>query len=51
VPDPTGARKLDKAKSYDRIDALIALLMAVGLYYREPEPFKSVYSERGVVMF
>ncbi len=51
VPDPAGARKLDKAKSYDRIDALIALLMAVGLYYREPEPFKSVYSERGVVMF
>jgi phage terminase large subunit-like protein len=50
VSDPTGARKLDKAKSYDRIDALIALLMAVGLYYREPEPFKSVYSERGIVI-
>lgn len=51
VPDPAGARKLDKSKSYDRIDALIALVMAVGLYYREPEPFKSVYGERGVLLF
>lgn len=49
VSDPTGARKLDKAKSYDRIDALIALVMAVGLYHREPPKFESVYSDRGMV--
>lgn len=34
--DPAGARKLDKAKSVDRIDGIIALTMAVGLHAREP---------------
>lgn len=34
--DPAGARKLDKAKSIDRIDGIIALTMAVGLQAREP---------------
>lgn len=34
--DPAGARKLDKAKSIDRIDGIIALTMAVGLHAREP---------------
>ncbi|TAN64425.1 MAG: terminase large subunit [Magnetospirillum sp.] len=36
--DPAGARKLDKAKSVDRIDGIIALTMAVGLHAREPAP-------------
>jgi phage terminase large subunit-like protein len=34
--DPTGARKLDKAKSVDRIDGLVALTQAIGLHAREP---------------
>jgi len=34
--DPAGARKLDKAKSIDRIDGIIALTMAIGLHAREP---------------
>jgi len=51
VQDPAGARKLDKAKSYDRVDALIALVMAVGLYHREPPKEESVYSARGVISF
>jgi len=50
VSDPAGARKLDKAKSYGRIDALIALVMCAGLYYRQPLEFHSVYSERGLVV-
>ncbi|TAN59953.1 MAG: terminase large subunit, partial [Magnetospirillum sp.] len=36
--DPAGARKLDKAKSIDRIDGIIALVMAVGIHAREPAP-------------
>lgn len=34
--DPAGARKLDKDKSVDRIDGIIALVMAVGVHAREP---------------
>jgi hypothetical protein len=36
--DPTGARKLDKAKSSERIDGMVALVMAVGLAARCPIP-------------
>ena len=50
VQDPTGARKLAKDKSIERIDGLVALAMAIGLYNREPPPFKSVYEERGIIM-
>jgi phage terminase large subunit-like protein len=32
--DPTGARKLDKAKSTERIDGFVALAMAIGLHAR-----------------
>ena len=36
--DPAGARKLDKAKSSERIDGMVALTMAVGLAARSPNP-------------
>ena len=36
--DPAGARKLSKAKAVDRIDGMVALVMAVGLHSREPGP-------------
>jgi Phage Terminase len=36
--DPTGARKLDKAKSSERIDGMVALTMAVDLASRSPNP-------------
>jgi phage terminase large subunit-like protein len=38
VQDPAGARKIAKDRSRDRVDGLVALCMAVGLYSREPEP-------------
>jgi len=47
--DPAGARKIAKDKSYDRVDGLVALCMALGLYNREPPAFQSVYGERGVI--
>lgn len=36
--DPAGARKIAKDKSLDRVDALVALTMAIGLHAREPKP-------------
>jgi len=47
--DPAGARKIAKDKSFDRVDGLVALTMALGLYNREPPPFESVYGERGII--
>lgn len=40
--DPAGARKLDKARSTERIDGLVALAMAIGLHARVPKemPFE-----------
>lgn len=42
--DPAGARKLDKAKSLDRIDGMVALTMAIGLHAREPKPVELDFS-------
>ena len=36
--DPTGARKIDKEKSSERVDGMVALCMAVGLASRSPKP-------------
>lgn len=38
--DPAGSRKIAKDRSRERVDGLVALVMAVGLYSREPEPLK-----------
>jgi phage terminase large subunit-like protein len=35
--DPTGARKIDKAKSSERVDGMVALAMAIGLAARSPK--------------
>ncbi|OGA59966.1 MAG: terminase [Betaproteobacteria bacterium RIFCSPLOWO2_12_FULL_65_14] len=35
--DPTGARKIDKAKSTERVDGMVALAMAIGLHARTPK--------------
>lgn len=48
VTDPAGARKIAKDRAIERVDGLVALTMALGLYYREPPAFESVYSLRGV---
>ena len=36
--DPTGARKIDKDKSSERVDGMVALCMALGLAARSPKP-------------
>jgi phage terminase large subunit-like protein len=46
--DPAGLRKLDKAKSIGRIDGLVALAMALGIYHRDAAA-PSVYEKRGLI--
>lgn len=38
--DPAGSRKIAKDRSRERVDGLVALVMATGLYSREPGPVK-----------
>ncbi len=38
--DPAHGRKIAKDKSIDRVDGLVALAMAIGLYNREPAPME-----------
>jgi phage terminase large subunit-like protein len=42
--DPAGNRKLDKEKSTDRIDGLVALAMALGATQKHELPAKPVVS-------
>jgi phage terminase large subunit-like protein len=46
--DPTGARKVDKAKSTERVDGMVTLAMAVGLASRSPKP--EVFEPRLMVL-
>ena len=45
--DPAGNVKPDKEKSRDKIDGMVALIMALDLALRHPE-VKSVYEKRGI---
>lgn len=48
--DPAGGKKLDKAKSHGRIDAAVALCMALHMPTMAPPPKKeSVYRTRGLI--
>jgi phage terminase large subunit-like protein len=48
--DPTGARKISKSRSVERVDGLVALVMAVGLSaIAAPPAPKSVYETRGIL--
>lgn len=42
--DAAGNRKLDKSKSVERIDGLIALVMAIGLHAKAPKPVEYDFS-------
>jgi phage terminase large subunit-like protein len=47
--DPAGNIKPDKEKSREKIDGIVALIMAIDLALRHPES-KSVYEKRGIRM-
>ncbi|MGE0651514.1 MAG: terminase large subunit, partial [Alphaproteobacteria bacterium] len=42
--DPAGARKIAKDISVERVDGMIALVMAIGLHAREPAPREYTFS-------
>jgi phage terminase large subunit-like protein len=48
--DATGAAKPNKRRSHERIDPIVASIMAVGVATREPAPQPSVYATRGVLV-
>ena len=47
--DPAGNIKPDKAKSTERIDGMVALIMALDRAMRQPGGAKSVYETRGLI--
>jgi len=47
--DDAGNSKPSKAKSNDKIDGIVTLVMAIGLAKRTKGPVESVYEERGIV--
>jgi phage terminase large subunit-like protein len=51
VQDPSGNRKLDKAKSTGRIDGMAALSNAFGNAQYQENEGPSVYENRGVLVF
>jgi phage terminase large subunit-like protein len=49
--DEAGNRKPDKRRSFDKIDGIVSLIMAVGVAMgKEVEPFVSVYASRGLLV-
>lgn len=48
--DAAGNAKPSKRRSHDRIDPIVAAIMAVGLAAQEPEPETSVYDTRGILV-
>ncbi|MGF7429594.1 terminase large subunit [Thermoanaerobacterium thermosaccharolyticum] len=47
--DPAGNIKPDKSKSTEKIDGIVALIMAIDRATRHKEDKKSVYEERGII--
>ena len=49
--DPAGNIKLDKQKSTEKIDGMIALIMALDRAIRHEAAQESVYDTRGLIAF
>ena len=50
--DPTGALKPAKNKSKEKIDGIVALIMAIGIYMNEQtQDINSVYEDKGISFF
>jgi len=47
--DPAGNLKPDKAKSTQKIDGCVAMIMAIDRATRHAQPEKSVYEDRGII--
>ena len=49
--DPAENIKCDKAKSSEKIDGIVATIMALGEFLTDETDGDSVYDERGVLTF
>jgi len=47
--DPAGNIKMDKSKSSEKIDGMVALVMALGCYMNDDSSDTSTYDDRGIV--
>jgi phage terminase large subunit-like protein len=47
--DPAGNIKMDKSKSSEKIDGMVALVMALGCYMNDDSSDNSTYDDRGIV--
>jgi phage terminase large subunit-like protein len=50
LQDPAGNVKTNKDKSSEKIDGIVAAIMAIGLMTVDPGPEESVYEKRGLVI-
>ena len=48
--DPAGNIKPDKARSTEKIDGIVALVMAIGRAMFSDRPQRSLYESRGLVI-
>ena len=48
--DPADNIKVDKAKSSDKVDGVVALVMALGEWMTDESPNGSIYNDRGLLV-
>ena len=48
--DPAENIKIDKAKSSEKVDGIVALVMALGEWMTDDTEGESVYSDRGLII-
>lgn len=51
VQDPAGNIKQDKKKSVEKVDGIVATIMALDRNIRNQKNDRSVYDERGIISF
>ena len=49
--DPAGNIKINKQKSSEKVDGIVALVMALGEMMTDENPGESIYNERGILSF
>jgi len=47
--DPAGNIKINKAKSSEKVDGMVALVMSLGDWMTDTDTGTSVYDERGIL--
>jgi phage terminase large subunit-like protein len=49
--DPAQNIKINKAKSSEKVDGMVALVMALGEMMTDENPGESIYNDRGILSF